>query len=306
MENTKNHLIFIGGLHRSGTSPLFQVLRENPAISGFRFPGDQSKEHEGQHLQTVYPNDRLLGGPGYFGFNSAAHLTETSDLVCQKNRRQLFDEWRPYWDLEKKYLLEKSPQNLLQMRFLQALFTDAVFVIILRHPLVVSLATWKWMGWPSYKLNHGKDGKTFAVRPSTPQDTKAFHSSAQLKAESMMFSLLKHWECCHAIMIDDLKFLKNFHVIRYEDFVKDPEATMKTLYSETGIAESKIPLCIDIQNRNDPYFERWLKLRDTVLSPEAVSFISKRFDDSLARFGYTFERPWFIQRSREIMNELRQ
>ncbi|MEI2612689.1 MAG: hypothetical protein V9G20_28950 [Candidatus Promineifilaceae bacterium] len=58
-----NHqFIFIGGLHRSGTSILFKTLRDHPQISGFY--NTQVPEDEGQHLQTVIPPAKAFGGPG--------------------------------------------------------------------------------------------------------------------------------------------------------------------------------------------------------------------------------------------------
>src|SRR5438445_5092577 len=97
----KHTFIFIGGLHRSGTSVLHRCLREHSAVSGFsdtNFPED-----EGQFLQSVYYRAGRHGGPGKFGFDPRAHLTEKTRLVSEANRDRLFSEWAAHWDLEKKY-----------------------------------------------------------------------------------------------------------------------------------------------------------------------------------------------------------
>ena len=83
-----NRFVFIAGLHRSGTSLLFQCLRDHPEISAFRDTG--VPEDEGQHLQTVYPRAAQWGGPGTFGFHPEAHMTEASPLVTDGNRKELF------------------------------------------------------------------------------------------------------------------------------------------------------------------------------------------------------------------------
>ncbi len=88
--------IFLCGLHRSGTSPLFRILREHPQISGFFNTG--VPEDEGQHLQTVFPAAKVYEGPGRFGFAREAHLTDESGLVMAENRQKLFAEWSKYWD----------------------------------------------------------------------------------------------------------------------------------------------------------------------------------------------------------------
>ena len=102
----QNHrFIFVCGLHRSGTSILFKSLRDHPEVSGFH--NTNSPEDEGMHLQTVYKPSGAYGGAGKFGFNPELHLTEASPLVTEENRKKLFEEWTPYWDLSKQYLLEK-------------------------------------------------------------------------------------------------------------------------------------------------------------------------------------------------------
>ena len=143
MEKLHNHkAIFLGGLHRSGTTLLHEILKAHPEISGFFNTG--ATQDEGMLLQTVYPTARKFGGPGRFGFAEAAFMDENHPLATAENSKKLFQEWSPYWDLEKPYLIEKSPPNLIRTRFLQKLFPNASFIILLRHPLAVSYATQKW------------------------------------------------------------------------------------------------------------------------------------------------------------------
>ncbi len=78
--------VFVAGLHRSGTSLLFQCLRDHPQISGFENTG--VPEDEGQHLQSVYQPAHKFGRPGTFGFNPDSYLTESSPLVTEENRER--------------------------------------------------------------------------------------------------------------------------------------------------------------------------------------------------------------------------
>jgi hypothetical protein len=143
-------------------------------------------EDEGQHLQDVYLPAAAHGGPGQFGFDETAHLTEASELVTAANKDRLITSWSMHWDLSKPLLLEKSPPNLIRGRFLQALFPEASFLMIVRHPVVVSLATAKWTG-------------------------VAFEN------------LLAHWVHCHQLLLRDAEHLRNVLVVRYEDLA-DPAA----------------------------------------------------------------------------------
>jgi len=104
------------------------MLREHPEISGFENNKVKEEwlapEDEGQFLQTVYPPAVFFGGPGKFAFAPEAHMTEESALLTPENKILLPQQWFPFWDLTKRYLLEKSPPNLIWMRFLQAVFPN--------------------------------------------------------------------------------------------------------------------------------------------------------------------------------------
>src|SRR5256885_10845695 len=47
--------------------------------------------------------------------------------------------------LEKKKFVEKTPENFLMTRFLQAAFPNSYFVVLRRHPVPVSIAGQKWL-----------------------------------------------------------------------------------------------------------------------------------------------------------------
>ena len=83
--------IFISGLHRSGTSLLYKILKEQDEISGLSKTNEI--EDEGQHVQTVYKPAYEFGGVGNFGFDIKARLDEHSELINEINRKKLFNEW---------------------------------------------------------------------------------------------------------------------------------------------------------------------------------------------------------------------
>src|SRR5690349_4227420 len=167
-------LVFVGGLHRSGTTPLANVLGSHPEISGLLDTG--VIENEGHHLQDVYPRIRTYGGMGRFAHSDRAHLTESSPLANVNSARRLFEAWAPYWDLDQRYLVEKSPSNMIMGRFLQALFPESSMIVIVRHPIVVALATTKWT--PTIVSRNGR------VRTSLP-------------------SLVSHWVKAHEVLRGD-------------------------------------------------------------------------------------------------------
>jgi hypothetical protein len=130
--------VFLGGLHRSGTTLLASVLATHPEISAFQDTG--APMDEGEHLQTVLPTDEHHGGPGRFAFSADAHMT----AIFEADAVALRAQWERYWDLSCPVLLEKSPPNLLRFRALQQAFPRSAFILIKRHPIPVSLSTRKW------------------------------------------------------------------------------------------------------------------------------------------------------------------
>jgi hypothetical protein len=187
----QHRLVFVAGLHRSGTTPLARVLAQHPQVSGLI--GTGVTEDEGQHLQSVYPPALTYGGAGRFARDPRAHLTEASRLATPENAARLLEAWRPYWDTSREVLLEKSPPNLMMTRFLQALFPDASFVIVVRHPVSVTLATHKW------------------------------------RSRTTLRHLLEHWFIAHDLLGQDLPHLRRAHVLKYEDLIARPEQVLNQL-----------------------------------------------------------------------------
>ena len=238
--------IFLCGLHRSGTSPLFRLLREHPDISGFRDTG--VPEDEGQHLQTVFPAAKVYGGPGRFGFNPDAHLTEDSDLVTPENRQQLFKEWSRYWDLNKQCLLEKSPPSLIRTRFLQAIFPNSYFIVIYRHPVAVSLATWKW----------------------TPTSLE---------------SLMEHWLHCHSFFETDRRRLRRVLAIKYEDLIRNTEPVLREIYQFLGLS-SHFSTSLD-PSGNERYFSAWRNLSIEPKERAMWNRIVTKYEQQVRSYGYS-------------------
>lgn len=191
--------LFIAGLHRSGTSVLYRMLRSHPMVSGFTATG--VPEDEGQHLQSVIPRARHHGGPGHFALDPRSHLDESSGLVSTETRDALLREWGPYLDLNRPVWLEKSPSTIVRSRFFQALFPESSFAFIVRHPLAVALATKKW-------------------------------------TSSSVVELLFHWRAAHERLLYDVPYLRRARVLRYEDFVACPRVSLARIYSLMGLSEA--------------------------------------------------------------------
>jgi hypothetical protein len=227
METNKNYknkkVIFIGGIHRSGTTPLMKLLGSSPKISIHKNTGIPGGEDEGQHIQTVYGSDSKRGNIHSMCLSkNKNHKTEICELITNENRIKLMKEWSKYWDLSKQILVEKTPMNLIQTRFLQEMVPNSYFINIIRHPLCAVRALYKWNNY-----------------------------------NWITETALNNWISGYDILYSDMKFLKNHLLIRYEDFAENPNRIIREI--EYLIDEElNIPINVinNINNQNDKYLTK--------------------------------------------------
>jgi hypothetical protein len=249
--NDKPHM-FIAGLHKSGTSLLHDILRSHPAISGFSNTG--VPEDEGQHLQSVFRPAKAFGGPGRFGFNPESYMDEKHPLATRANADRLRDEWGRHWDRSKDVLLEKSPPNLVRTRFLQSLFPASSFVVVLRHPIVIALATQKWS------------------RTSIPD-------------------LLEHSLTCFERFFDDWPRLNRVFVLRYEDLVQDPRGQIESLVGWAGLEMHEFNIAV--RNDNEKYLSIWSAQRNAIAS-SITTFEMAQYESRMNIYGYSLDAPMTV------------
>jgi len=249
-------LVFVGGLHRSGTTPFARILGQHPDVSSLE--GTGVMEDEGQHLQSVYPPGTAYGGSGHFARDPRSHLTEASPLATPANAERLLAAWTPYWDLRRERLVEKSPPNIVMSRFLQALFPGARFVMVVRHPVTVALSTRKWTHFLS------RNPRKFAS----------------------LSDLVEHWLIAHRVLQKDLPHLRNVHVVRYEDFVRHSPEAFEKVRAFLDLA-GPIPTETVRGAASDVYQQTWDSYRRPV-RPGGLQreLITRRFGAEIAAYGY--------------------
>lgn len=263
MSLADHRYLFIGGLHRSGTTAVCRLIGAHPKASRLRDTGQI--EDEGQFLQSVYPIDDALGGAERFALHPDAHMTETSPLVAGAGEK-LFAAWSPYWDLSKPLLCEKTPANMVRSRFLQAAFPNSSFIFVSRHPVACALAIRKW----EYEL---------------------YREPLSL--------LIRNWIACHRAMKQDLPHLKRALVIRYEEFTADPVSGARTIEQFLDIGPGLDPSRVR-SGLNALYFDiwakrsfrkgpqRWRNVLKRVWCEVEARAIEARYESAINEFGYSF------------------
>ncbi|WP_299819271.1 sulfotransferase [uncultured Jannaschia sp.] len=182
--------LFIGGLHRSGTSLVARMAARVPGATGIE--GAPVPENEGVYLQGAIAHDALAGAPMRFATDPAQHLTEAHPLNRLETRVRLAADWDPWFPEGAAWRVEKSPVNLTRMRLLQQLFPLSQFVVVIRHPEAVAAAVAKWVDDPAP-------------------------------------ALIDHWLDAHDIVAADIDRLHAILVLRYEDVVARPDAIRAAL-----------------------------------------------------------------------------
>lgn len=248
-------LVFVGGLHRSGTTPLTRALSQHPDIGGLTDTG--VTEDEGQHLQDVYPAARSYGGAGRFALDPRSHLTEASDLVRPDTAQRLSDAWRPYWDLERRYLVEKSPPNIVMNRFLQAVYPGSGIIVVMRHPVIVALSTVKWRRILS---RHAQN-----------------HASLD--------TMLDNWVHAYTTFLGDLPHLDRVTVLRYEDLVTEPAQTLRAV-EELLELDRPVPHDSLRASHSAEYEQRWAAMERSLLGRRQRARLISRYGEAVGRFGY--------------------
>jgi hypothetical protein len=181
-------IVFVGGLHRSGTALVARILGSSPDASGLT--GTGAVMDKGQRIQDIHMGG--LGNTSEWSFHPRAHLTEEDAKRAPDAGARLWQNWAPYWDLDRKVLVEKSPPNLTKMRYFQELFPKSRFIVVTRHPVVQALAVRKW---------------------ATPRHGRFTYGFPRL---------IEHWVHAHDVFAEDAPHIENLLVLRYEHLMRDP------------------------------------------------------------------------------------
>ena len=187
-DSAKRRFLFVGGLQRSGTTAVSKLLGSLAFTSKLTMTQGQMAQNkpwrvqnmtmeyfydvvsegdvEGKFIQDVYPYKYILDIVGRSSSEGASggsiaeivrretlghdyKPTSAAGGMLQMGST-LLSQWKPYWNMSKAVLVEKTPENILMAPFLERLFGEELgepvyFLFTLRHPVAWALAIEKWI-----------------------------------------------------------------------------------------------------------------------------------------------------------------
>ena len=240
--------IFIFGCCNSGTTILWNALRDHTGVSG--------PEIEGQDIDSL--PDSMKHNLGKSTFRLWAHprfrleYYKTEEDYDEEDRTQIIRVYSDFHE-EGKRFITKSPADTLRARLIQAYFPDAYFISIVRDGYAVSEGIIR-------KRKYDPDRPEF----------EGLHTTIDEAAEQ--------WFRANTIIASHQKFLNNYKIIRYEDLVKSPE----------GIITSALDFCeLDSLNFTFPVFDSDLNEKQiSRLSDYEMEVVTRIAQPMLIHFGY--------------------
>jgi hypothetical protein len=184
-----NRWCFIVGCNNSGTSLLQELLERTNKVSTFPF--------EGQRYTRVLKRSTKRGHERVW--SEYLEELEVNPKISDKLRPRLLYDWMSELTMPvKEIIVEKTPANIIRMKWLNETFPKSYFIGIVRN---------------GYAVAEG-----IRRKGHKPVDRGA-----------------KHWNFVNKRMIESSKDVDNFLLIKYEDLVDKQEKIISLLSIFLGI-----------------------------------------------------------------------
>lgn len=238
MKNELRSPIILFGNTRSGTTIVQKVLNAHPDVAGWYEPG------------AVW----RYADPG------RTHDEFNEQDATEEVKRYIWKQFLIYQKQhENQRVLEKTPQNVLRIPYVRAIFPDAAFLYIVRNPFsFISSVEYKWQkpvtrkgifrrlkSTPLHQLHHyirhflsqQYDKRILGKKYLSIWGPRYKGIFEDLKTQSLLTVIARQWSIPSKKAEDDFAFFGRNEVLklRYEDFVENPIDELKRINAHCGL-----------------------------------------------------------------------
>jgi hypothetical protein len=234
-------------------------------------------------------------------------------------KRYIRNRFLEYQELHgNRLILEKSPQNILRIPYVRAIFPEATFLYIVRNPFsFISSVEYKWQrtvtgrgivrrlkDTPVSQLHHWV--RRYLVQQLHKRVLRRKYLAIwgpryegiyeDLRTERLLTVIAKQWSECSRQAEEALELFDEDRVLRlrYEDFVNSPIPNLKRICEHTGLEMSK-----DMVRAANESVKADRQLKWQRFDPEDLARILPEIEPEMHRHGY--EIPGEITRAvREV------
>ena len=230
----------------------------------------------------------------------------TADDASDSIKQYIRDRFQKFVDhRDAQRFCEKTPSNCLRIPFVQAVFPNARFILLLRDGRAVFRSTQEIRSSGTSLRRMWE-----RLRESSPYDYPAYLSRlpwlwSRLIRQPMKFwgarppgwkdwvrddspnvVVAKQWAATIGRALDDIQRIPSSQVVtvRYEDLVRDPQTTFASIQECISLADPQ-PVIEYLQRTSDPTREeKW----HHELSDELLREIRPHVEPTLQRLGYAW------------------
>ena len=219
--------VFVVCPPRAGSTLLFELLATSP--SAWTIGGESHALIEGQpslHPATHgFDSNRLDADSVTAEVTERLHAAFEACVVDREGRP-------PNPDARGLRLVEKTPKNSVRVPFIDRVFPDAHYIHLVRDPreeLASMIDAWASGRFVTYPQLPGWDGPPWSM-VLTP-------GWRALSGRPLPEIVVRQWAEAITILLDDLERIEPERVtlVRYRDLIDDPQGTMATLCTATGL-----------------------------------------------------------------------
>jgi len=202
-------------------------------------------------------------------------------------------------------VIEKTPQNMLRIPYVRAIFPEATLLFIVRNPFsFISSVEYKWQrpvtgrgivrrlkDTPVSQLHHWL--RRYIVQQLNKRVLRRKYLSIwgprykgiqdDLKTHDLLTVIARQWSVCSRKAEKDLAFLDNGRILRlrYEDFVEDPISDLERICAHCGLE-----ITSDMVRAANESVKSDRKLKWQRFDPRDLARIIPEISDEMQRHGY--------------------